>query len=458
MSMYVAGEHPRGLAAIAPSAWTGNFRDAVYQGGMFNEEFPNAFDADVFDGNSSDPANAAPRGDAQCEVNFAEHEAGQLPDQTGLELMEHPYVDDFWSNQVYELERELRGVRVPVLTENAYQDGVASGTGMDYYSMLNPRTSWFVLTNGTHTLTTFSPDMQARVLSFLEQFVGGRPNGWERRPHVQIWRDTYVDANGNETPKWVTTFPLWPPPTTIHTLHLRAGGILSSHRSTSAAEPPDSYHYPQPAGSTTSPQELEPPAPDPNLWALPIPAGGNVAYTTPPFPSDLDVLGPSSLDLWISSTATNTDVQATVSEVRPDGQEQYVDRGWLRLSERKLDPRLSTALWPRPTYRQADVQPLVPGQPTFARIPIYPFEHLFRKGSSIRISIEAPVSSTGLAGLAFDPTPAVVSVWHDQTHDSEWVFATVASPPNPPPLPACGTVLSEDCRTNTEPVPSGDSP
>ncbi len=32
MALYVAAERPRGLVAIAPTAWTGNFYDAVYPG------------------------------------------------------------------------------------------------------------------------------------------------------------------------------------------------------------------------------------------------------------------------------------------------------------------------------------------------------------------------------------------------------------------------------------------
>jgi uncharacterized protein len=145
-------------------------------------------------------------------------------------------------------------------------------------------------------------------------------------------------------------------------------------------------------------------------------------------------------------------VQVTITEVRPDGQEQYIQRGWLRMSDRKLSSD-STATWPRPTYQKADVQPLVPGLPTYARIPIYPFEHVFRTGSSIRISIEAPVGITGDFGFLFNPTAATNSVWHDQTHPSEWVFDALPVTMSAPALPACGSVVEEPCRTNTEPVP-----
>ena len=46
----------------------------------------------------------------------------------------------------------------------------------------------------------------------------------------------------------------------------------------------------------------------------------------------------------------------TLSEVRPDGNETYVQNGWLRASHRKLDPKQSTALDPFPTHLKSDAR------------------------------------------------------------------------------------------------------
>src|SRR3712207_8428059 len=54
------------------------------------------------------------------------------------------------------------------------------------------------------------------------------------------------------------------------------------------------------------------------------------------------IAGPSSLDVYLKSSARDTDLQATISEVRPDGAETYVQNGWLRASHRK--DRKSTRL------------------------------------------------------------------------------------------------------------------
>lgn len=462
MALYVAAERPRGLVAIAPSGWTGNFYDAVYPGGIYDDVFPNLFDADQLQGSGADEEDGAENSDAQCELNFAEGQVERVPGENGgppldyvaAQAPQYPYDDGVWTNELWELQDAIPNINVPVLTLNSYQDQIASGTGPDYYSLLNPHRSWFVLTNGFHAVADSSSTWVDQTVAFLNHFVAGANNGWQTTPKVQIWHETGTSSSGDVEPRWVSSYPSWPLPTTTRALYLGSGHLLGS-RAPAGPEAPDSYRYPLPAGSMGDPEGMavDTSAPTTNLWTTqPITPGGNVSYTTPPLSKDVDIVGPSSLNLWLSSTATDTDVQVTITEVRPDGQEQYVQRGWLRMSYRKLAPG-STATWPRPIYLEADAQPLVPDVPTYARIPIYPFEHVFRAGSSIRISVEAPVGTTGTFGFLFNPTPATNSVWHNRNHVSEWVFDTLPVKSAVPALPACGTVLEEPCRTNTQPVP-----
>ena len=461
MATYVAAERPKGLVAIAPTGWTGNFYDAVYPGGIYDDVFTNLFDADQLQGSLSDEETAAEAGDTQCERNFALDQAERVPGEGGglpldyvaVQAPLYPYYDGVWTDGIWELKDAIPNIDVPVLTMNSYQDQAASSTGPDYYSELDPSRSWFIFTNGWHAIGDNSNTWIAETVAFLEHYVAGADNGWQSTPKVQIWHEAGLSSSGDVEPRWVTSFPSWPLPASTHSLYLGAGGLLS-RRGPARAETPDSYRYPMPAGEMGDPQGMafSPSAPNNNLWAEPVPSGGNVVYTTPPLKHDLDVVGPSSLNLWLSSTATDTDLQVTITEVRPDGQEQYVQRGWLRMSRRKLGPG-STATWPRPTYQQADVRPLVPGVPTYARVPIYPFEHIFRAGSSIRVSVEAPVGITSDFGFLFNPTPATDTVWHDRHHLSRWVFDTVPMAGAVPPLPACGSVVEEPCRANTQPVP-----
>jgi len=193
------------------------------------------------------------------------------------------------------------------------------------------------------------------------------------------------------------------------------------------------------------------------LWKQPGTPGGALAYTTRKLAHAVELLGPASLDLWLKSTATDTNLQATITEVRPDGQEVYVARGWLRASQRKLDRRASTPTQPVQTDLQSDVRPLAPEKPTFMRFAVFPFDYVFRAGSRIRLIIDTP-SQTG--GWNFEPlgnTPALTppstfanagvnNILHDSKHPSEIVVGTVPGASVGANYPACDTLLNQPCR------------
>jgi hypothetical protein len=173
--------------------------------------------------------------------------------------------------------------------------------------------------------------------------------------------------------------------------------------------------------------------------------GGYAAFTTPAFRRDTALAGPASVDAWISSTAPDADVQVTVTEVRPDGQELYVERGWLRLSHRALDPS-STALSPVHVDTQAAQQLMPVGQPQLARIAVQPFSHVFRAGSKLRIWIDTP-SVTGLWNFLLTPTPAALTVHTGRSYPSRLVVGVIpGATAHGLPLPACGSLAEMACR------------
>jgi uncharacterized protein len=79
----------------------------------------------------------------------------------------------------------------------------------------------------------------------------------------------------------------------------------------------------------------------------------------------------------------------TLSEVRPDGNETYIQNGWLRASHRKLDRKRSTAIDPWPTHLKRDAAPLPRRGYVLVRVPIYPVAHVFRAGSRLRVTVQA---------------------------------------------------------------------
>ena len=105
----------------------------------------------------------------------------------------------------------------------------------------------------------------------------------------------------------------------------------------------------------------------------------------------------------MKSTAPDTDIQVTITEVRPDGRETYVQNGWLRASDRALAPD-ATELRPTHPFTKTAVQMLPSGRFVLARVEVFPFAHVFRAGSRIRVIVDAPAASR--PAWSFDALPA----------------------------------------------------
>jgi uncharacterized protein len=116
-----------------------------------------------------------------------------------------------------------------------------------------------------------------------------------------------------------------------------------------------------------------------------------------PLKTNMTVIGAGAVHLWVRSSTPNVDLQATISEARPDGNETFVQNGRVRADERKLattqnnmlDQR-STLLEPVLSVRASDVQPMPKGRFVEVVIPLYHEGHVYRAGSRIRVTTAAP--------------------------------------------------------------------
>jgi predicted acyl esterase len=154
---------------------------------------------------------------------------------------------------------------------------------------------------------------------------------------------------------------------------------------------------------------------------------------------------------------SDVDVEVTISEVRPDGQETYVQSGWLRASRRKTDKAASSALLPVQTYRKADVATLQPGKAVPMRVALYPFAHVFRAGSRIRIVVKPPGGNRpawAFDALRDDPAPTV-TIDRSAAHPSKVVLPLLSSVEVTTALPACGTLRGQPCRPYVAPANAG---
>jgi hypothetical protein len=153
----------------------------------------------------------------------------------------------------------------------------------------------------------------------------------------------------------------------------------------------------------------------------------------------------------LKSSAPVTDLQVTVTEVRPgETQEEYVTSGFLRSSNRTLSAG-STPLDPVPTYLTADRSALPAGRFTLVRVPIDPIAHTFRAGTRLRIVLSAPGGDR--PSWVFD-TPATHGKVLDTValggpQGSSLVVNEVGGVVPTSGIPVCGALRGEPCRAYT---------
>ncbi|HEX5586116.1 MAG TPA: CocE/NonD family hydrolase, partial [Acidimicrobiia bacterium] len=491
--LFVAATRPPHLAAIAPLSVLDDTYDTLYPGGIFNDGFGLSWALD----RQRDAAPASSRwaqdriagGDTTCETNQALRL--QAPDVLARikasKYRDHPQAD------AQSPDTFVDRIDVPVFIAGTWQD---EETGAHFAEMLDDFspdiTVKATVMNGMHA-DSFSPELIPSWLEFLDFYVARKvptitadqravatqlvsaltgtafsvppdrfdPAGdyasqlaaYEAEPTLRVRFDVGAGAAaGAPIAAFATTFDAWPPPATPTTWWLESGGALAPDHPAKADD--ESYHddpsaLPRVVATEPSQARLGAPAFD---WQ-PLPKGDALAYETAPLARDTVMVGSGSVDLWLGSTARDTDLEVVISEVRPDGDETYVQSGWLRASRRALDGAASTPLLPVPTYAEDDVRPLPEGRLSLVRVPIYPFGHAFRTGSRVRITVQPPGGNK--------PAWAFQTLHHDDAvttrvgiggaHASKVVLPVVDGVAVPTPLPACGSLRGQPCRPAVEP-------
>jgi len=294
---------------------------------------------------------------------------------------------------------------------------------------------------------------------------------FEQIPHVRILFDNGAGPNpktGKVTPgdpypaftQYFSTFPI--PGTTAQTWYLGPNGTLTDQRaahkeidwytSNAAALPLNSW----PNQNTTSGGGLWG---DAAQWAYSWkqnPAGTAVSYVSAPLTQNTTVIGAGAVHLWVRSSTPDVDLMATISEVRPDGNETFVQNGWMRADERKLSTNSnnlfkqpSTLLDPIPTELAKDVEPMPKNKFVEVVIPLYYEGHVYRAGSRIRVTISAPNGTQPIWSFS-ETQPAhgtsKVSIEFSPSMPSSLILPVVPGVSVPTGLPPCPSLRNEPCR------------
>jgi putative CocE/NonD family hydrolase len=439
-----ASNRPPHLKAIAPGmAMTDPRSDSWEIGGVPSQGFVTTWWQFLHSRWLAIRRSAVAEHDERCVAQVdRNHEAGETPaSNLPSQLIRHP-LRDAWIQQRTILNLAYR-IQVPVLSMEAFQDGITTARAGYYRERLDPNKVWLVQTNGSHDLYE-SLRYRTELIAFLDHFVKGTSNGFDRQPHVQVWMDSTTtgtlphERDQNAVPGWVIQEDRLPVKVDALTFTLGGGNRLEMDGKSGGS--PDSYQYPVPGPAVN----LDPykPAWDPlsPQWRQ-----GSVAYTSAPLEKSLVIYGPVSANLWVSTTQSDSDLQVTLTDVRPDGEEQYVQRGWLRLSDRAIDERRSTIHLPILCDVPKCIQAVTPGVPVLARVELTKVAQALRAGDRIRVWIDTP-SATG--GNSFDHSslPATDQIWHDAAHPSQIVFGVLPGVQVPAQRPGCGTTLMQPCR------------
>ena len=159
------------------------------------------------------------------------------------------------------------------------------------------------------------------------------------------------------------------------------------------------------------------------------------------------VAGQGNLDLWLRPSTTDTSVQVTLTEVRPDGTEIRIQSGWHRPTHRVEDPARSNELRVDYTFAPEDRSPLEAGTWIHTRVPLLPFAHLFRAGTRLRVAISTPGRDHPF--WRFE-NPVAAGATHDigngGPYASSLVLPIIPTPPHPADPPAANALRGQPCR------------
>jgi hypothetical protein len=437
--LFTAGTQPPHLAAITPMSVTDDLYSATsFPGGIFNKGFPLSWVEERLADARPAPAGGQPwaqalvtQGDRHCIAN----QKLRLQTRDALKLIQDnphrtPLLFDDRSPGPW-----IKRINVPTFLVGQFQDEQTGGHFAESLGGLaGNRKVWVSLQNGVHA-DSLGPTTLTRWVEFLDLYVanevptippavlglsgelyrflaeaGASPveqsrfagTGttvaaaravFERDARVRLLMDNGAGPAGLGSigSTWELGLGSWPVKEAKATDYFLGGaGALApaKPRTGSASYTPDPKARPLqtlPGDGALDAWKAQPPYD----WA-PIASGKGLGFTTAALDRDVVIAGTSSLDVHLKSSAPDTDLQVTLSEVRPDGNETYVQNGWLRASHRKLNAKDSTATDPVPTHLAEDSAPLQPGRFTLVRVPIFPVAHAFRAGSKIRVTITAP--------------------------------------------------------------------
>jgi len=279
-------------------------------------------------------------------------------EEIGNPILAHPLDDAYYRDRSPDWSK----LTVPLLsTANWGGQGLHARGNFEGFVRAASRQKWLEvhgIEHWTHFYTDYGRNLQRR---FMDYFLKGIDNGWSKQPLVQLQIrhvDRFVQRFENE----------WPLARTQWTkLYLEPARRMLQWR---------------------------PPAGESKVEYKALSDG--VTLFTAPFHAETEITGPVALKLFLASSTIDADVFATLRLFDPKGNEVTfaaaveprapIAQGWLRASQRKLDPKLSTNY--RPYHTHDEVQLLLPGRRYELDVEIWPTCIVVPAGYRIALTLQ----------------------------------------------------------------------
>jgi putative CocE/NonD family hydrolase len=449
--MLSAIAHPPHLAGICPMVTASNYHDGwTYQGGALEQWFDQNWTTQLATNTLwrliAKNTNALRSAPMLPLTHYPAFNYTSLPagaDATAqlapyyLDWLAHPDYDAYWKQ--WSIEEHYSDIRVPALHIGAWYDIFLAGTLRNYMGIK------------AHGGTDAARNNQRLLIQ-----IGGHA-GFGRRigdvefgdeavkfPNTDVlidWYDYLFKGAQNEfaTDKSSTTgqpvriFVMganmyrqesdWPPPEAKPTRYfLHSGGSANSLRGDGGLsltqpkkETSDKFMYnpenPMPTIGGSLCCDAEHYEPGPRDQRAAENRDDVLVYSTGPLAEDLEVTGPVTLELWVRSSAVDTDFTAKLVDVSPGGFAMNLTDGILRMRYRDS---------------QEKPEPMNPGQVYRISVDLWATSNVFRKGHIMRLEVSSsnfPRFDRNLNTAADQATSrefvsATNTILHDAEHPS----------------------------------------
>ena len=393
---------PPHLAGICPTVTASNYHDGwTYQGGAFEQWFNESWSTGLAMNTMRRRVEESNALEGTKTLPLTDYAVLELPSAAGIapyfkDWLAHPNYDAYWKR--WSIEDHYGDIQVPVLSFGAWYDIFLGGT-LRNYTRLKTEAGTEAAKHGQRLVVYVGGhaggsnnrkvggvdfgeklpiDQDEMTLQWYDSLLKGQANGLEHEKPVKIF------VMGKNEWREEDDWPLARARSAHYYLHSTGGGAngLGGNGTLTTSAPgeekPDQYVYdpndPVPtiggplccgALSTGIGPEDQRPAES---------RADVLVFSTPAFAKDTEVTGPATLDLYVSSSAVDTDFTGMLVDVWPNGFAQNLTSGILRMR-----------------YRNSQEKPELsnPGETYHVTVDLWATSNVFLAGHKLRLDVSS---------------------------------------------------------------------